>query len=58
MNFKGVNMKGSELQEYMSYFNGTEKYYRVPWGFMITDGVKGFCEKVEAIWMLNICGSL
>lgn len=51
-------MKSSELQEYMNYFTGTEHYYRVPWGFVITDGVKGFIEKAEAVWMLNIVGSV
>ena len=43
----------------MSYCYGTENYYKIPqYTFNYTDGVKTFCEKADAYWLLDIVASI
>lgn len=51
--------KTLELENYMANYYGTEHYY-TDWAykFKYTDGVKAFCEKAGAYWILDIVNSL
>ena len=52
-------IKSNELQQIMSYCYGTENYYKIPqYSFNYTDGVKTFCEKADAYWLLDIVASV
>ena len=52
-------IKSNELQQIMSYCYGTENYYKIPqYSFKYTDGVKTFCEKADAYWLLDIIESV
>ena len=49
----------AELENIMSYCYGTENYYKIPqYSFKYTDGVKTFCEKADAYWLLDIVASI
>lgn len=49
----------AELGNIMSYCYGTENYYKIPqYSFNYTDGVKTFCEKADAYWLLDIVASI
>ena len=50
--------KSKELEQYMSNFYGTEKYYETPYGFVLTDGAKAFALKAEAYWFITLVGSI
>ena len=48
-------IKSTELENIMSYCYGTENYYKIPqYSFKYTDGIKTFCEKAGAYWLLDI----
>ena len=52
-------IKSNELQQIMSYCYGTEHYYKIPaYSFKYTDGIKIFCEKADAYWLLDIVESV
>ena len=52
-------IKSTELENIMSYCYGTENYYKIPqYSFKYTDGVKTFCEKADAYWLLDIVASI
>ena len=52
-------IKSNELQQIMSYCYGTEHYYKIPaYSFKYTDGIKTFCEKADAYWLLDIVASV
>ena len=52
-------IKSNELQQIMSYCYGTEHYYKIPtYSFKYTDGIKTFCEKAGAYWLLDIVESV
>ena len=52
-------IKSNELQQIMSYCYGTEHYYKIPaYSFKYTDGIKTFCEKADAYWLLDIIESV
>ena len=52
-------IKSTELENIMSYCYGTENYYKIPqYSFNYTDGVKTFCEKADAYWLLDIVASI
>ena len=52
-------IKSTELENIMSYFYGTENYYKIPqYSFKYTNGVKTFCEKADAYWLLDIVESV
>ena len=52
-------IKSNELQQIMSYCYGTEHYYKIPtYSFKYTDGIKTFCEKADAYWLLDIIASI
>ena len=37
----------------------TEHYYKIPtYSFKYTDGIKTFCEKADAYWLLDIIASI
>lgn len=50
-------MNTAELENYMAYFYGTEYYYKTMWGFVHTDGVKGFADKAGAYWFIDEVGA-
>ena len=52
-------IKSTELENIMSYCYGTENYYKIPqYSFKHTDGIKTFCEKADAYWLLDIVESV
>ena len=52
-------IKSTELENIMSYCYGTENYYKNNlYTFNYTDGVKTFCEKADAYWLLDIVASI
>ena len=52
-------IKSTELENIMSYCYGTENCYKIPqYSFKYTDGVKTFCEKADAYWLLDIVASV
>ena len=52
-------IKSTELEHLMSYCYGSENYYKIPqYSFIYTDGVKTFCEKADAYWLLDIVASI
>ena len=52
-------IKSTELENIMSYCYGTENYYKNNlYTFNYTDGVKTFCEKADAYWLLDIIASI
>ena len=49
----------TKLKNEMSYYYGTENYYcDKAYYFKFTDGVKAFCEKAGAYWLLDLINSL
>ncbi|MBO5843491.1 MAG: hypothetical protein J6Q96_01325 [Bacteroidales bacterium] len=45
-----------ELENHMAYYTGTEHYYRYMGSrFVYTDGVRGFAQKAEAYWFIDLC---
>jgi hypothetical protein len=36
----------------LSYFTGTEKYYRISRRHLLTDGTKYLAEEAECFWMM------
>lgn len=44
------------LNDKLSHFTGTEKYYKTNFGFHFTDGVKALCESLETSswWLLDV----
>ncbi len=44
-NFKNINDK-------LSHFSGTEKYYKHPYGFKYTDGVQYLASTFQCYWLL------
>ena len=52
-------IKSTELENIMSYCYGTENYYENNlYTFNYTDGIKTFCEKADAYWLLDIIASI
>ena len=52
-------IKSTELENIMSHCYRTEHYYKIPrYSFNYTDGVKTFCEKADAYWLLDIVASV
>ena len=52
-------IESNKLHQIMSYCYGTENYYKIPqYSFKYTDGVKMFCEKADAYWLLDLIESI
>ena len=52
-------IKSTELENIMSYYYGTENYYKNNlYTFNYTDGIKTFCENADAYWLLDIIESV
>jgi len=52
-------MDTQELEQIMAHCYGTENYYTNQFlHFKYTDGVKVFCEKVGAYWLLDLVESI
>ena len=52
-------MDAQELEQIMAHCYGTENYYTNQFlHFKYTDGVKVFCEKVGAYWLLDLVESI
>ena len=41
----------------LSYFTGTEKYYRISRRHLLTDGTKYLAEEAECFWMMDAISS-
>ena len=41
----------------LSYFTGTEKYYRISRRHLLTDGTKYLAEETECFWMMDAIAS-
>jgi hypothetical protein len=41
----------------LSYFTGTEKYYRISRRHLLTDGTKYLAEEAECFWMMDAIAS-
>jgi hypothetical protein len=41
----------------LAQFTGTEKYYRIRGGHLLTDGTKYLAEKAECFWMMDAVAS-
>ena len=49
-------MKKFDLAQ-LSYFTGTEKYYRISRRHLLTDGTKYLAEEAECFWMMDAIAS-
>jgi hypothetical protein len=41
----------------LSYFTGTERYYRITRKHLLTDGTKYLAEEAECFWMMDAIAS-
>jgi len=39
------------------YYNGTDTYWKHPFGLIYTDSVRDFCEDKDAYWTLDVVAS-
>ena len=46
-----------ELENELSGYIGTELWYRTPYGFLYTDGVRALAELAGAWWLIDMVGS-
>lgn len=44
----------NEIRNELSYFIGTEKYYKVYPNLIITDGIKFLAERAECFWLIDL----
>ncbi len=48
---------GTDLEDKLFQFHGTENYYKHPLGLLYTDGIQFLAEEAQSYWLIDIVAS-